>query len=172
MESVVADLSEPLAAGQKVVVSHRWRPEGERLAALLGAQGVRQERRRRVERAHEVLERAALIAPFDIAAPETDSDVRIIVAQEATGGVGVSLARAPHLHFVSWSFDYAAVDQMMHRTWSATQRFRTETFHAAQGTVAIWARALIRRKASATLMVKETGYSAAADGVISLGSAA
>lgn len=173
IESVVADLEEPLLAGQKVVVSHRWRPEGERLAAALrkayGARVVVELNGRT-----KSSDREALIAPFDIGAPETPSDVRIIVAQEATGGAGISLARAPHLHFASWSFDYAAVDQMMHRTlWAADPgRFRSETFHAASGTVAIWARALIRRKASATLMIRETGFRAAANGDVSLGSAA
>lgn len=173
VESVVADLEEPLQAGQKVVVSHRWRPEGERItAALRKAYGARVVVE--LNGKTKAGDRDMLIAPFDIGAPEMESDVRIIVAQEATGGAGISLARASHLHFASWSFDYAAVDQMMHRTlWAANPtRHRTETFHAAIGTVAIWARALIRRKASATLMVRETGFRAAASGDIPLEAAA
>jgi hypothetical protein len=168
IESIVADLDEPLQAGQKVVVSHRWRPEGEKIAgALRKAYGNRVVVE--LNGSTKSSERAALIAPFDIAVPETSSDVRIIVAQETTGGMSISLARANHLHFASWSFDFGAVDQMMHRTsWVANaDHKRTQTFHFATGTVGVWARALIRRKASATLMVKEVGgFANAADGVV------
>lgn len=164
LDSVVADLAEPLAAGQKIVVSHHWRPEGEKLAAML-----RRAYGNRV--VHELngrttADRSAIIAPFDIDQDVT-SDARILVSQEATGGVGISFARADHLHFVTWSFDYASVAQMAKRTWHPDKTRMTETYHAASATIDIYARSVIRRKANATIMardLREHGFRALAEG--------
>lgn len=163
IESVVADCAEPMASGQKIVISHRWKPEGERVVAAL-----RKKFGNRV--VHELNgrttgDRTAIIAPFDID-QEVASDARIMVAQEVTGGVGISFARADHLHFLSWSFDWGDVHQMSQRTWHESKRFRTETFHKASATVDIYAHAVIRRKEDASIMLKRVGFQAAAEGTI------
>lgn len=162
IDSVVADCSEPLYAGQKLVISHLWKPEGEKVAAAL--------RKKYGERVVVELngsvtkDRNAIVAPFDID-QDVVSDARIMVAQEVTGGVGISFARADHLHFLSHSMDWGDVYQMHKRTWHESKRRLTETYHMASGTVDVWKRSLIRRKESASIMLKETGYRQAAEGM-------
>jgi sugar phosphate isomerase/epimerase len=161
IKSIVADCAEPLASGQKVVISHRWKPEGERVVAALkkkfGARVVHELNGRTKG------DRTPIVAPFDID-QDVVSDARIMVAQETAGGVGISFARADHLHFLSWSFDWGDVHQMSQRTWHEDKKFRTETYHVADGTVDVYARNVIRRKASATILLREIGFRAAADG--------
>lgn len=164
IKSVVADCSEPLASGQKIVVSYRWKPEGERVAAAL-----RKKFGQRV--VHELNgrttgDRRAIVAPFDID-EDVVSDARIMVAQEVAGGVGVSFGRADHLHFLSWSMDWGDVHQMSQRTLvPELPKFRTETYHVADRTIDVYSRNIIKRKANATVMLRATGFAAAADGII------
>jgi hypothetical protein len=161
IDSVLADCAEQLASGQKIIVSHRWRPEGERVAERL---------RKRFGRlvvaelnGRTKGDRAAIIRPFDLN-QDGEGDAKILVVQEATGGVSVSFARADHLHFLTWSLDYGAVEQMSLRTWHEEKKYRTETYHIVPQSVDVAARATIVRKKSASIMMREVGFAAMAEG--------
>jgi hypothetical protein len=149
IKSIVADAAEPLQAGQKIVISHRWKPEGLRIVAAL--------RKQYGERViHELNgrvtgDRNAIVAPFDID-QDVRSDARIMVAQEVTGGVGISFARADHLHYLSWSFDWGDVYQMEKRIWGPEKQFMTKTFHSAPATIDVYSRRVIDRKENASVM--------------------
>ena len=163
LTSIISDLEEPIEAGQKCVISYRWRPEGERIAAMLrkayGESTV-------VELNGSTKNREEVVAPFNIDAPDTGSPVRIIVVQEATGGVGISLARADHLHFVTWSWDYAAVEQMRKRIWHPEKKRMTETFHIMSGTIDETIYRAIKDKHSVSFMVKTLGLHAMTKGAV------
>jgi hypothetical protein len=162
IDSVVADCVEPMEAGQKIVISHLWRPEGERVAEALRKRFGKLVVVELNGRTRE--DRAALIRPFDMN-QDGAGDARILVVQEATGGEGISYARAKHLHFLSWSYSWDKNEQMSKRLWHPSQRFWTRTYHEMSGTVDLTVRATVRRKSSATIMIRENSLEALAMGV-------
>jgi hypothetical protein len=164
--SVVNDIREPFESGQKSIVSYRWRPEGEKIAEMLrtayGADSV-------AELNGATKNREEVVAPFDLNAPDMpESPVKILVVQEATGGVGISLARADHLHFLTWSFDYGNVQQMRKRTWHEKKKFTTETFHIMKGTIDEVMYASLGLKHAASFMVRNFSVHDMATGNVSI----
>jgi hypothetical protein len=164
--SVVNDIREPFEAGQKSIISYRWKPEGDKIVEMLrtayGADSV-------AELNGMTQNREEVIAPFNLNEPDMpDSPVRILVVQEATGGVGISLGRADHLHFLTWSFDYGNVQQMRKRTWHEKKKFTTETFHIMEGTIDEVMYASIGMKHAASFMVQNFSVHDMASGNVSI----
>jgi hypothetical protein len=161
IDTLVADLAEPLACGQRVVVSYCFTPDGARafaeIARVYGPKSV-------------ALVNGASIDPaetlrlFDVQ-NDGETPVRVLVVQEQVGGVGISLARAQHLIFTSWSLDSAIHEQMRKRIWDPS-RPATYTYLQMRDSVDQFARACVRDKRNASIMLRELGLAATLRGTV------
>lgn len=150
IEAAVMDAGEIVAGGGKVIISHRYVPEGVRLVEALrrryGSESVAWLRRELDGR-----EREAAIAPFSLD-HDVRSPARILVTQEQLGGVGLSLGRADYLIFTSWSAQYDHVEQMRKRIWDAAKRRISIEYVRARKTVDGTFLKFIRQKESESIM--------------------
>jgi hypothetical protein len=158
-EAILADLSEPLAMGQRVVISYTFTQAGERLLAAV--------RRAYGKASCEIVngntpENRALelLRLFDVRATD-ETPVRVLIVQEQAGGTGISLARARHLFFHSWSMDSATHDQMRARIKdpALTSNY---TYYQMRDSHDGYARAIVRDKLDASVMAarKDALYAA------------
>jgi hypothetical protein len=152
VQSILTDLAEPIAFGQRVVISYTFTEAGvklrdaiartynDKLVALVNG------------RTKNVPE---LLRVFDVSSIE-DSPLRVLVLQEQVGGVGISLARARHLFFHSWNMDSAVHSQMTKRIWhpelvSNISYYQMRDFGKAQSADA-FARAIVQGKLDDSIM--------------------
>lgn len=154
IKAVVADASEILASGQKLVVVHRFVEEGPRIVAAL--------RRAYGERTVLALDaktrdRIETIKPFSLDY-DVESDARILVKSEKIGGQGISLGRADYLTFTSHSFNYDDVEQNRMRIWHEDKKRIVVSFITIPHTVDGKALKNIREKGDNSIMVRSASF--------------
>jgi len=126
LDAVMADLDEIVQAGEKAVIFHRFRWEGEH---------YQREAQRicpvtwRISGDTPAGDRAAIIERF------RDADgSRVAVVQTQAGGLGISFATATHAMFVSRGFSFTDDEQARDRVYSPGAR-RVATYYEASNTV-------------------------------------
>jgi hypothetical protein len=162
-EMVISDLAEPLAAGERVVVSHLFSPDGaalvEAIGKTYGAQSV-------LAVNGSTKDTVTRLKLFD-ATCTTETPVRVLVVQEQTGGVGISLARANHLIFSSWSMNAADHEQMRKRIY-APPRVANYTYMMMDRSADQFAHKIVRNKSLASIMSPRFDLNAAIQGKANL----
>lgn len=152
--AILADLSEPLAMGQRVVISYTFTPAGNRLLEAI--------RKTYGKDAAEIVngqtnEKRALdlLRLFDVN-NTTETPMRVLVIQEQAGAEGISLARARHLFFHSWSMDSAKHDQMRARIRDVTLTSNF-TYFQMRDSQDQYARMIVQDKLDASVMAARKG---------------
>ena len=138
IQAVLDDLEDIITAGEKVVIFHRYRWEGdqyaERIKAELGTDVFRlygdtpPEQRAR-----------------DISAFNDRRGGAVYVVQTAAGGVGISLATATHAFFVSQYFSFDVERQARDRIYSPVKS-RCITYYRCLNTIDMYIASLLEYK--------------------------
>lgn len=125
LDLVQEDIGNIVRAGEKAIVFHRFKWEGESLYKRALTLGVP------VHRIHGEVnagDRAKVLAAME------QSQAQIAIVQTKSGGVGISFAEVPYQLVVSRSFSLTAEEQAHDRTYKPnTQRF--VTYYEARNTV-------------------------------------
>ena len=116
ISAVLSEIADPIAAGQKVVVSYYFEHEGEEIERAIRELGSC--RVDRLSGKTPQRDRVRITAPFGFDARGKDHDPAVLVVQEQVGGLGISLAAASTMIFTSCSFDGASHSQMRDRIFS------------------------------------------------------
>ena len=158
-EAITADLAEPIATGLRVVVSYTFTSAG---VAVTDAINAAYGKGTAVLINGQTKDAASIMRLFDVNCT-TPTDIKVLVIQERVGGVGISLARARHLFFHSWSMDSAAHDQMLHRIWMPN-RTSNITYFQMKHSADKYARMIVRDKLDASVMLRKIGLANALAG--------
>jgi hypothetical protein len=146
-EAIIGDLSEILAAGERVVISYQFNPAGESIVKAINTVF-------RAQVAHlingQTNNATDLLRLFDVNST-APTEIKVLVIQEQVGGVGISLARARHLFFHSWSMDSAAHTQMRRRVWHPS-RAASIAYYQMKDSADDFARAIVQDKVDASVM--------------------
>jgi hypothetical protein len=157
--AILADLVEPLASDQFVVISYSFTEAGVHLTTEIGkafGRDVVVLCNSHTNNATEVLRL------FDVRSV-VETKVRILVLQEQVGGAGISLARARHLFFHSWSMDSAIHGQMLRRVWDSSRASHI-TYYQMEKSADGFARAVVQDKLDASVVTKKIELLAALTG--------
>ena len=161
-DAILADLAEPLASDERIVISYLFTPSGQKLYEAV----ARRYGKEAVEWVYGDTKNAAeILRRFDVNNTSTTDLLRVVVLQEQVGGVGISLARARHLFFHSWSMDSAAHEQMRLRIWTPSKVSNISYYtmkHSADG----YALKIVQDKLNASVMKKPGGLAYAFRGGI------
>lgn len=148
--AIVGDLDEILSAGKRAVVSYLHTPMGQALTEAISKQYGHGSVELCSGQSDNVNEKLAL---FDVN-NGIPTPVKVLVVQESIGGVSISLARAEHLLFASWSLDGAAHEQMRKRVWDPA-RPATIAYYQMQNCVDSFRRKVVKDKREASVMIRE-----------------
>jgi hypothetical protein len=150
--AILADLSEPIGLGQRVVVSYHFNEQGTLLwNALSKAHGKSAvalvNGRTKDDVALEVL------SLFDVDCKKP-TPIKILIIQEQAGAEGISLARARHLFFSSWSMDSVKHAQMRKRIWHPELTSHI-SYYEMKKSVDGFARMIVQDKLDASIMSRK-----------------
>lgn len=159
VEAVLADLDEIVESGEKAVVFHRFRWEGERYAREIAARfpdtGLVV-----INGDTAVALRAALLEAF-----RASEGPVVAVVQTQSGGVGISFATATHALFVSRGFSFTDDEQARDRIYAPKAR-RCVTYYECGGTVDEYISAVLGTKQNVHEAVVRADIEALAYGFI------
>jgi hypothetical protein len=158
-DAIVADLAEPFSIGQRVVISYQFTESGENLVAAIEKAYGKGTAALANSQTHQITQ---LLRLFDVH-NQTETPIRALVLQEQVGGAGISLARARHLFFHSWSMDSAIHEQMRRRIWDPS-RAGNITYYQMVRSADGFARQVVDNKINASVMAKRIGLLAAFTG--------
>jgi SNF2 family DNA or RNA helicase len=160
LQAVIGEIGEPLSAGEKVVIFHRFREEGRQLfQAIASAYGDETVAALNGDTASE--ERRILTKLFNA----KDDKLQVLVVQEQVGSLGISLAAANLAIFTSMGFDYATHVQARDRIWSPGLPL-TYVYITVPGTVDTFIHNTVKRKESASKRILDIGFEKAYRGEI------
>jgi len=159
INAVLEDLDEIVASGEKVVLFHRFKWEGEAYHDAI------HERFKRIpvwqiDGSTPVVTRSRILRNF---AEHQDSAVAVVQVQ--AGGVGVSFAEATHAFFVSRGFSFVDDEQAKDRIYKPGAA-RCVTRYEVPGTVDAYIAGILDRKQNVHEAVTNADFKAMAMGYI------
>jgi SWI/SNF-related matrix-associated actin-dependent regulator 1 of chromatin subfamily A len=146
VDAVMADLEEIVLSGEKAIIFHRFRWEGETYSALLqqthpGAYHCK------IDGSVRVADRATFVDEFN-----NCSGPAIAVIQIASGGIGIDLSTADHALFVSKDFSWDKYKQALERVYNRGEggkpKARCITSYVVEGTIDTYIEGKLNNKES------------------------
>ena len=163
LDAVAADLGEIVEFGEKVVIFHKFRWEGDAYAKIArDLCGSVWEINGDTPTAH----RDMIVDAFKRA-----PGAAVVIAQTKSAGIGISLAAADHAFFTSQSFSFADEDQARDRVYARDDdgvKARCITYYVAVGTVDVYIRDVLRTKTNVHESVRLADREAMAFGRLAL----
>jgi len=141
IDAVIADLGEIVEAGEKVIIFHKFRWEGDRYEREIAQHfpGI------------SVLRIAGGVSADDrvlaIASIAESVGSAVVIAQEQAGGIGISFAEAKHVMFVSSTYSFVGRKQAMDRIYKPGLT-RCVTDYIVEGTIDVSIEKAIASKSS------------------------
>ena len=162
IDAVLEELEDHIEAGEKIVVSYIFRHEGAELEAAIRAQFKNCEVDRLSGQTPQK-DRARITEPFSFGNRNQGRGARVLIVQEAVGGLGISLASADHMIISSSSMDAAAHSQLRDRIWSPSKKI-TYTYLRVPNSVDTFIKRILATKDQASRALLDIGFQSAASG--------